>query len=61
MERDHVIQCHNACIVTKNEVDVEEIGEYLKNAMTNMIFKKYAVINIYSGAHGVEHLSQSAP
>ena len=48
-----MIQCHNACIVTKNEVDVEEIEEYLRNAMTNMIFKKYAVINIYSGAHGV--------
>ena len=52
-EEDSEIQCHNACIVTKSFVTIEDISEYLKDALINKKFKKHACIKTYSGAHGL--------
>ena len=52
-EEDSLIQCYNACIVTKNFVDPDQVAVYLQDAVLKKIFRKSATIKIYTGAHGL--------
>ena len=52
-EDSSVIQCHNACIVTKSFVDVDDISGYLREAVLQKKFMRTANIKIYTGAHGL--------